>query len=288
MGLGQKLSVNIAPLLLRVGIAATFIWIGTPMLRNMQLTAQQTATLANADIRQPDSMVGQPSNTPNATPPTPDTPPAEQPSGASLVPPPLAGTSLAGRPASPTPAAGPGVAPPRFTPEQFEGTDQTARRWVLVALTTLDAAQPIENADPAVPNRSILPMTLSTGGPWVKFGSIAFALIVAIGGYAVAIGFFTRLFALGLAACTGLSLWVLELGPAWATRSGILGFLPDPQISNPEASADIWMRLMLHVVVLMTCLALLILGPGRISLDALIFGRGKSTSHRNAFAEDED
>jgi uncharacterized membrane protein YphA (DoxX/SURF4 family) len=289
MGLGQKLSVNIAPLLLRTGLAATFIWIGTPMLRTMDLTAQQTAILANADIRQPDA-AKPPATTPpasadeDAEPASPDA--TETPS----TPPPLSGVSLTRRAAQPDPdqPADAVIGSPAYTAAQFEGTDQTARRWVLVALTALEAAQPVDDGDDATANRSILPTAVSNGGVWVKVGSIAFALIVAFGGYAVIIGFFTRVWALGLALCTGLSMWVLELAPAWASRDGILGFLPDPQISDPAASAEVWMPLMLHFVVLMTALALLIVGPGKLSLDHLMFGRGEKAHRRDGFADDED
>lgn len=292
MGLGQKLSTNIAPLLLRTALAATFIWIGTPMVRTMILTPEQTARLANAGIREPGTALTiTPSDTNDSRSPDAERTPDPAPSGGSgevndpgksMVPPPMAAlTQVEGDQGDDTPSA------VVYTPERFVGTEQKARRWVLVALTALDAAQPVDDGDDATPNRSVLPLAVGNGGPWVKYGSLAFGLIMAIGGYAIMIGFLTRLWAFGLVLCTGLSLWVLELGPAWALREGILGFLPDPQISNPDVSTVIWMPLMLHFVVLMTALALLILGPGRLSLDGFIFGRGKSTSHRDAFAEDE-
>lgn len=293
MGLGQKLSTNIAPLLLRTALAATFIWIGTPMVRTMVLTPEQTARLANADIREPGAALTitprdgnrDGNDVPEVNPPAPapggSGGEARDP-GKSLVPPPLAAIAQAEGEQGDAAAAG-----AVYSPEQFIGTEQKARRWVLVALTALDAAQPVDDGDDATPNRSVLPLGLANGGPWVKYGALAFGLIVAIGGYAVMLGFLTRLWALGLALCAGLSLWVLELGPSWAMREGMFGFLPDPQISNPEVSSEVWMRLMLHFVVLMTALSLLILGPGRLSLDGFVFGRGKSTNHRDAFAEDE-
>ncbi|MFB3430706.1 MAG: hypothetical protein ABL309_07290 [Phycisphaerales bacterium] len=294
MGLGQKLSVNIAPLLLRTGLAATFIWIGTPMLRTMDLTAQQTAILANADIRQPDA-ARPPATTPSPeiTPESqePNTPEAPDEAADPVTPPPLSGVSLtrrAGTPPESDKRADAVIGTPAYTAAQFEGTDQTARRWVLVALTALEAAEPVDDGDDATSNRTVLPPAVGNGGIWVKIGSIAFALIVAFGGYAVILGFFTRVWALGLAICTGLSMWVLEIGPTWAMRDGILGFLPDPQISNPDVSAQIWMPLMLHFVVLMTALALLIVGPGKLSLDHLMFGRGEKAHRRDGFADDGD
>lgn len=294
MGLGQKLSVNIAPLLLRTGLAATFIWIGTPMLRTMDLTAEQTATLANADIRQPDpaSTTPGPAPTPDPTPEppaSPDTPEAGEPA---ITPPPLSGVSLTRRAGAPAGSGDQGadavISNLPYSPAQFRGSDQSSRRWVLVALTALESAEPIADGDDTTPDRSILPGALGNGGVWVKVGSIAFALIVAFGGYAVAIGFFTRVWALGLALCAGLSMWVLELGPTWAARDGLLGFLPDPQLNDPAASQEVWMSLMLHFLVLMTALALLIVGPGKLSLDQLMFGRGEKAHRRAGFADDED
>ncbi|MFI4854731.1 MAG: hypothetical protein ACIAQF_07100 [Phycisphaerales bacterium JB065] len=293
MGLGQKLSTNIAPLLLRTALAATFIWIGTPMVRTMVLTPEQTARLANADIREPGTALTiTPSDTNDSRSPDAERTPDPAPSGGgsgevndpgkSMVPPPMAAlTQVEGDQGDDTPSA------VVYTPEQFVGTEQKARRWVLVALTALDAAQPVDDGDDATPNRSVLPLAVGNGGPWVKWGSIAFALIVAIGGWALLFGIFTRTTAFGLALCTGLSLWVLELGPTWALRAGKMGFMPDPQIGNPDVSPEIWMRLMLLFVVLMTALALMIVGPGKLSFDHWIFVRGKSTKHRDAFAEDE-
>lgn len=282
MGLGKALSANIAPLLLRTGIAATFIWIGTPMLRTMDLTPEQTARLANAEIRTPTPASIE---TPQPEPPAdrPDTEADPTPP----APPPLAGISLTRRSTQPqtepdTSARTPATT--QYRPEQFIGTTQQSRRWVLVSLTALDAAQPVDDGDPATPDRSVLPPSVANGGLWVKVSSIAFALIVAFGGWAVAIGFFTRVWAFLLALCTALSLWVLELGPAWAAHEGVLGFMPDPQIVDPESATVIWMRLMLHLVVLLTSLALLILGPGKLSLDALMF---RGSSRRSGFDGDD-
>ena len=296
MGLGQKLSVNIAPLLLRTGLAATFIWIGTPMLRTMDLTAEQTAILANADIRQPDpaSTAPGPAPTPDSTPdPTPDPIPDSPEDGDSATtPPPMSGVSLTRRAGAPRGDGDEGadvvISNLPYSPAQFQSSDQSARRWVLVALTALESAEPISDGDDATPDRSILPGAIGNGGVWVKVGSIAFALIVAFGGYAIILGFFTRVWALWLALCTGLSMWVLELGPAWAARDGLMGFLPDPQLNDPVASQEVWMSLVLHFVVLMSALALLIVGPGKLSLDQFMFGRGEKAHRRDGFADDDD
>jgi len=288
MGLGKTLSANIAPLLLRTGIAATFIWIGTPMLRTMDLTPEQTARLANADIRTPAPAAAS-GLTPGETDPDPEIPQPEI--DESPTPPPLAGISLTRRAPEAETDEQSDSRPPvveRYRPEQFVGTVQQSRRWVLVSLTALDAAQPISDDDPATPDRSVLPTSVGAGGVWVKGGSIAFALILAIGGYAVAFGFFTRVWALLLAICTGLSLWVLELGPAWASHEGLFGFVPDPQLVDPDAAMVIWMGLMLHLVVLLTALALVILGPGKISADGLMFrGSGSGRRHRTGFDGDD-
>jgi uncharacterized membrane protein YphA (DoxX/SURF4 family) len=282
MGLGQKLSVNIAPLLLRTALAATFIWIGTPMLRTMELTPEQTAQLANAEIRSPT-----PASTTSPDPDPSESPDPDETNGVT-TPPPLTGVSLTGRPNPAQPATDPDDLPnitPAYTPEQFSGTTQQSRRWVLVSLAALDAAQPVDDGDDTTENRSVLPDSFGNGGLWVKVGSIAFALIVAIGGYAVILGFFTRVWAFLLAVCTGLSMWVLEIGPTWAARDGILGFIPDPQLLDPDAALVVWMRLILHLVVLMTALALLLLGPGKLSLDALMF-RGSSRHRSGSFDGD--
>lgn len=289
MGLGKTLSANIAPLLLRTGIAATFIWIGTPMLRTMDLTPEQTARLANADIRSP-TPDATPDRLPGVTEPETEIPQPEVED--EPAPPPLAGISLtrrANQPEADVNSEPRDLSVDRYRPEQFVGTTQQSRRWVLVSLVALDAAQPVSDGDPATPDRSVLPASVGAGGLWVKVGSIAFALILAIGGYAVAFGFFTRVWALLLAMCTGLSLWVLELGPAWAAHEGLFGFIPDPQLVDPDAAMVIWMGLMLHLVVLLTALALLILGPGKISADGLMFrGSGSGKRHRSGFDGDDD
>jgi uncharacterized membrane protein YphA (DoxX/SURF4 family) len=320
MGVCQRFSITIAPLLLRTGLAATFIWIGTPLLlRQMDLSPQQTAMLANAEIRTPAPATttpmppapARPDATPAPVPPAPEPVPVPDPTpdpeadplpdpapamsgrGSPRVPPALAGVSLTGRPSGQAPTGEPEgegrravVGTPMYTPSEFEGTVQRARRWVLVGLAALEASQPVSDGDPATPDRSILPPAVGNGGLWVKMGSIAFALIVAVGGYALAVGFFTRVWALLLAICTALSMWVLEMGPAWASRDALWGFLPDPQLGDALTASTAWMSLMLHFVVLMTALALLIMGPGRLSADALLFGRSRTVKRRDAFDDD--
>lgn len=289
MGLGQKLSMNIAPLLLRTALAATFIWIGMPMLRHTDLSPQQTARLANAEVRTPSSVPQSP-----PAPVSPSLPQAPPNGGADGVPatPPLAGVSLtrrAGADAADGESSGTNrvtIGQPQYTAADFEGTEQRARRWVLVALAGMDAAQPVSDGDDTTADRSVLPAGVGNGGVWVRVGAIAFALIVAFGGAVVAIGLFTRIWALGLAVCTGLSMWVLEIGPVWAKRDGLLGFLPDPMLGDPMLASTAWMPLMLHFVVLMTALALLIIGPGKLSMDWVFFGRGRS-AQRNTFDEDD-
>lgn len=116
MGLGQKLSVNIAPLLLRTGLAATFIWIGTPMLRTMDLTAQQTAILANADIRQPDAA------RPPATTPSPEIAPESQQPNTPEAP------DAAADPVTPPPPVGRFADPPGRRPAGIRWTRRRGHR----------------------------------------------------------------------------------------------------------------------------------------------------------------
>lgn len=92
--------------------------------------------------------------------------------------------------------------------------------------------------------------------------------VEVIAGACVLLGLFTRLSA-ALLACVMLgAIWLDQLGPAWQTGRTILGFLPD----YPTFDTRLWMPLFWQFGLLCSCLALMLMGGGRMKADRFLPG----------------
>ncbi len=106
--------------------------------------------------------------------------------------------------------------------------------------------------------------------PWASGLAWAATITEIAAGGLLVVGLFTRLWALSLMWVMGVAMWLTQIGPVVMSRvpdTGVLGFLPKPGIAG-----DNWQTLILQFVLFMVAFALLLLGPGRMSLDAWVFG----------------
>jgi len=117
--------------------------------------------------------------------------------------------------------------------------------------------------------RATWPPDLATGG-WPRYLGWASALVEALGGFCLLIGLATRLWAIGLAFVMIGAMWLSQLGPAVQSGETVLGIIPAYTLSEPAE----WRILWLQFALLMSSASLLFLGPGRLSLDALLLGHG--------------
>lgn len=291
MGIGQWLACNVTPVLLRLGLAAVFIWAGYGKLAyNDPVSGEDAAILANMGVIKMATATPAPKE-PTAEPPAvvpEETPPTEKPveeekpqtlrggESVGIVLPALAAQDDEGlindvpKKDSTAPATMP-HAPAAFTSEDFP-TPVMVGRVYKVALVLHKAAHP---ADPA---RQLWPTKLADAGTIRTFAWLAAVTEVA-GGALVLFGFLTRLAGLGLASTMCVAMLLTTIGPAAVSGEGFLGFLPPHRMGDPEGWQAAWNPMLMQWCLLMMSLGLVCSGPGGLSLDRLIFGRRK---HRPA------
>jgi len=292
----DRVALGVSPLFIRLALAVTFIWAGAGKLffTDMQVQGEQAAILANmgvdieptgvpttppADAEQPpddqttteepaegeqttteeppvESTEEPPAETTESDPAPPVEPPAEETgeeTGEETEPP------VATLVRQQTTAAG------AFTAEQFP-TATPVRRVYGVALMLHDATR-------ASGGPKLLPAALGVGNRPKYLAWIA-GLTEFFGGCFIALGFFTRLWALGVFGTMVMALWLTQIGPVVIGGApGTLGFLP--AINDFQVQA--WRTFLWQLVLGCAALSLFFSGPGPVAFDVL-FGPRRSAS----------
>jgi len=299
----DKLAISIPPLLLRLFLAATFIWAGYgKFFSTMTIEPGQAAVLANMGV--------------NITPPTIDpdpgvTAPGHRAPDAPAEPLPEVDPPrdevdrvLQDDEAAPRPPSPPDIDEPQPNEDEHEEDENTLAHGGVFML-----AQNAENGADAAPAkiytsadftgpvvvRRLHGVTLAlhhAGHPeadgarplipdWMLDGSrpvqLAWAagLTELIGGVLVLLGLFTRLAALALAGVMAMALWLTSIGPVVMGPAGgasFLGILPALEGFSPQA----WSVWLWQFALLMSALALALSRPGLLALDGLLFGAGRA------------
>ena len=275
----HRLALGVAPLLLRIALAVTFIWAGLgKVAATMPVSGQRAATLANMGVSVPNAPV-LPTPTPGAA-----APPAEgtQPMPAdgfrsgpqSLVP--DSGTESG--PATPAPVA---TVKPRYAASDFPEPVEV-RRVYGVALKIHSAANPGMN-EKGEQMPAIWPLRLAQDSAprW-----LAWAVVVAElgGGIALLLGVLTRLAALAVVGVMAGAIWLDQIGPAVQLGQTVLGFLPDRPAFDPEA----WRTLLWQFMLFMAALAVVFSGAGMLALDNVLFGRPRRGGDIDDDDDDDD
>jgi len=270
----ERLGLNASPLLLRLMLGGIVLWAGlAKLLDTADVQGERAAILGNMGVLTP---------TAKSVVTTPPPPAADAPATHQAAPPPII-----------VPTRG------RYTAADFPDTVKVQRLY-LTAITLHDAAHPKAAVPPGTPESAPAPppVTPSTtgasgasgpaapatapppagpmptwhpalaDGPWSVYFAWGVAIIQAAGGACLLIGLLTRFWALGIAAVMLGALWLTDLGPAIQTGHTRWGFLPDYAAFDATA----WRPLVFHFALFMSALALAFLGPGRASLDAMLFG----------------
>ncbi len=287
MALRDRMAISAAPIFLRIGIGATFLWAGLgKLLSDMPVQGQDAAILANMGVNigpgtppQPKlieapeptkspapASESKPEAKPDAKPADPAPAPAEKGADKGVkhldskknnTPPAL--MMLADQP-----QAAPGA--PTFTMADFP-EPRRVKTVNLIALLVWKAAHPAPDA--AGKSAPALAPDWAGTGPWPIRLAWAAAIAETLGGTLVLVGLFTRLSALTLAWTIGVGCWLTVVGPAIQTGDAALGFLPRHDRFDVAAwSVPLW-----QLSLLTSALALFFAGPGGASLDSVIFAK---------------
>ncbi|MEL6739259.1 MAG: DoxX family membrane protein, partial [Planctomycetota bacterium] len=277
----DQLGLNLAPLMLRVMLAATFFWAGLgKVVTTVDLSPEQAARLAN--IGGPPPGAPGTSQPPVALPdPQPD--PQAEPQAEAAEPQASAAfalrfvsqdapnaTSDAAADAAADPDADQGAAGVRaYVPADFPDGLSVRRLFNLALL--IDAAAIPGLDDQSEPKRAIWPLALGEK-PWPVALAWAAAITELVIGVTLLLGLLTRISAVQVVGIMGVAMWLTQFGAAIQSGTTQLGFLP----GHAPFDTGAWMALAWQLSLFASGLALIFLGPGQASLDALLFGRGKA------------
>jgi len=311
MSFRTTLALNVAPLCLRLALASTFIWAGvskvayrTPVsdpndiavLVEWGQIGPESAAIPAPPLDNPEEVQPEPEviptektipetvrdlileNEPVLTPPPVDDQPAEdiapeepieetQPPADDLPPEDPAATDDEVAPVE----DGSNAMPVAFQVQANSANAQPVevKRVMGLALSLHHAANPgVDDQGQAL--MPLWPDALAKGTLPVVFAWVA-AILELVCGAAMLIGFFTRLAALPLAGTMLAAMWLTQIGPAIQSGSAVLGFLP-PGMFEMGASGPVYTAILWQFALLMSALAIFLMGPGALSIDRLIFG----------------
>jgi uncharacterized membrane protein YphA (DoxX/SURF4 family) len=300
---------NVAPIFLRLALGLTFLWAGwNKVFNHMEVQGERAAILANLDVIEPPApgvtpapnVLPVPDATSPVTPPTPipetvapepaPAPPAPRvpdaaPEADPAEPPPareLAPTSApASRPVELLNTE-PNVqfvqvsmqlAPLTYTASDFPEPQQVRGLYGLV-FTINNAAAPKSNDAGKTP-MPLMPAAANQGR-WPVYLAWTIALTELIGGVFFLVGFLGRLAGFMNAGVMAGALWLTQFGPAIQSGTAKLGFLPaygkDGTLglwATNSAGSFAYAMPLWQLMLLCACLAVMVLGSGSLSIDAL-------------------
>lgn len=240
MSIRHGMAFTAAPLILRVVLGITFVWVGLSKLRAMEnVGPDDAARLANVGALEPAA--------------APD--PANG-QGMPLVAP----VDL---------NDGQGVRLLKTAADFPQGAD-VRRMHTEITLRLLKGTEPRVESD-GREGRAIWP-AWAGGSHAVLLAWVATVTAIA-GGVCCSLGLLTRLWAGALTLQMATALWVTTLGPAWSGGRTVLGVLPD----HAPWDFSFWMYPAWLSSLLGMSAALALLGPGPLSLDRPLLGAPSSS-----------
>ena len=311
MRLGQRLALHVAPVILRLALGIVFLWAGSSkLLHHDPVKGARAARFANMGVLSlppevspvqpvvPEPELAPPPSPPAPLPlpnPTPEPEPAPEPNpeadpkptaprpsfdpqapGArpgtvDPAPPALAALSPA-VPAGGSAQTAAAVQPGRvYEAADFPNPLPVRRLYGLAAMLQA-SSKPNEHG------RILWPPALATDA-WAIRMAWMVSLTEFIAGICLLIGLLTRLSALALAFTMVTALWLTQIGPSLGNPASMWGFLPDPVMSDLAGWNSLssgWLSLLWQMMLGAAALALSMMGPGRASVDALIFRSGSA------------
>ncbi|MCC6909905.1 MAG: DoxX family membrane protein [Phycisphaerales bacterium] len=297
----DAIALHTCPLLLRIGLAATFLWFGIPKFETITFTGDNAATLVNLGIgrakvvggsaaRQPDSAREQaPADQNDAAEPAANEPPDSEPPDSaqpdSEQPPANEPDEGAGQPAAESDQpAGESDQPDEGNvaePESEQRTEPSADAPAQPG--TDEEAKAIEESEPLVAEPGVqyevdaktaehITIMLSRAGhPYPRIFAWIAVFTETIGAGLLLIGLFSRVWGLGLAVAMSYAFALATLpaiqnamGPG---SGGLVAFLQALRSLDPSAQSGAFFQLMLFLA----AWCIFIGGPGASSLDYLLF-----------------
>jgi uncharacterized membrane protein YphA (DoxX/SURF4 family) len=164
-----------------------------------------------------------------------------------------------------------GVGTGRYTAANFPDGAELRRVYDLALL--LNSRAEVRPHSPREVIKNPVPLWPASLG--MGSGAFAMAWLAAISelaaGALLAVGLFTRLACVPIIMAMGTAIWLTQIGPAIWANNVALGFLPNNVWWDPAA----WSILLWQVMIIGVGIAVMLLGPGPVSLDRVMFAPSK-------------
>ncbi|NRA57743.1 MAG: DoxX family protein [Phycisphaerales bacterium] len=289
----QRTAIGVPPLLLRLALAVTFIWAGyAKIFGTFEVTEDNRAALVAAGVISDGSTDPVVPADPEGDTEQPE-PPAEDPAEATEETPvettadpggegetttePEETTTSPVEPAQgePDPGEEPGFASlagdGRVTLVSQSTEPQRVRNYNGLAMLMYGAGnpQPVEADGETTTPMALVPSTFASP-PWPTRLALLAAVTELVAGVGLLIGLLTRVGGLSVAGVMAVAMWLTQIGPALQSGNTWLGFLP---LNDPWNIAT-YSTFLWQLALMAAGLALVFSGPGTLSLDRFLFGRG--------------
>lgn len=271
----RSFGVLLAPVVLRIALAVTFIWAGLgKIVATMPIDEGQAAKLASMGVNVAEGSSAAPAAAPASEPgPPPAASTAPGPAHSPIAPTPderavrpdAAATARDARDEQSQPASAgqPAAGDPAAASQR-----KVRRVWGL-ALRIHESANPGVGGDGA-PRMKLWPASIGSGN-WPRYFAIAVVVTELGGGVLLAFGLLTRLGALSLAGVMLGAMWLDQIGPAMQAGTTVLWVLPAHDAWDVAA----WRPILWQLSLLSAAVAVALLGAGAPSLDRALGWGGR-------------
>lgn len=159
------------------------------------------------------------------------------------------------------------LAPITYTASDFPEPQQVRFLYsILFKVTDAAAPKPDDAGKTPMP---LLPAAVNQGR-WPVYIAWTVALTELIGGAFLLVGFLGRFAGFLSAGVMAGALWLTQIGPAIQDGTAKLGFLPNHGFWEKDAAENfVYATPMWQLMLLCACLAVMVLGSGALSIDAL-------------------
>lgn len=289
----DSIALHTCPLLLRVGLAAAFLWAGIPKWGNETFEGPAAATLVELGIGHKTVVAGgpvtppakveeskKPDSAPVVEPPAPeDSPDSAQPTEeqpSSNTQPPADGEGD-DQPEQARPAEQPTTQPAEQPAQAPAKPDTKSAPPATKPVVEKSSGAPVQYKVDAKKVEGLTIMLHNVGHPYPRIFAWIAMFTETIGAGLLLIGLFSRVWGLGLAVAMGYAFALTTLPTVQANMDPSAGnavwqFLSSLRGAEPLTQC----AAMLQVTLLIAAWCIFIGGPGAVSLDRLIFRGGRN------------
>jgi len=267
----DAIALNTCPLLLRVGLAATFLWLGIPKFDTITFKGDAANTLVELGIGEKTIIAGQPPAESRPDDSEPIEPAKVEPPDDGAAAPQAKGESPDSAPPAEENPPGEAVPSPIESPEQ--PAEPQAKPKEIQAGSRQGSETPAANVQYEVKAWQVEHITImlhAVGHPRPQLFARIAMFTEVVGGGLILIGLFSRIWGLGLAVAMGYAFALTTLPAIQAHINASTGFLAAFAATDFSVQTGAFFQLML----LIAAWCIFIGGPGAVSLDRLIFRPG--------------